>query len=339
MLLVGKLVNYAAKGGVANTALTPSDLDNGSIGIYGMQAGEYRDKLIVSGATATGVIGDNDFKGTSIKICEGLGGGLFKTSAMTDVKGIQKLLTSGYVAPTPWTAYIGYNGTSGAVLINSVSPTETRPQTELLVKIREGHSNQEFDRPKYFDVLIDTTGETQLTILNKIKAALDDGRGNPPMFTTTISSSGGNSGLKLVALDVWKTYVINIEGRIENSPITVNGETLGSGSYRLLRKFEIDSQAKRGDLYTSDREFKSIPTSLIDGTTYDVYKMDAINYLIPGGAGGAGLAGNPTVGTSVTTMLAFPSAGVTTAGGNQIEVETILQQLSGITITSLVEAP
>lgn len=335
MLLVGKAVNYAAKAGVANAALTPNDLDAGSIGVYGRQEGSYRDTLIISGATATGKTSAADFKGKTVKIVEGLGGGKFKVSEFMDVKDIKQVLPSAYSAPIAWKAYIGYNGTTGGVVLGEFSPV----RNELLVKVKERYPNLEEGMPYYYDVLLNATGETQQTILTKIKAAIDDGRGNPVIFNTVISNSGTDYGLALTAKDTLKQYVISMEGPIEDTPITIIGADYGSGTYEGLRPFEKLSQAKRGNFYTLDREYKEVPASLVSGTTYDTYVLGAINYLVPGGYGGAGLAGNPTVGTSVGVQVVFPSTGVSTAGGNQIEFETIIKALIPVTFTSLVEAP
>lgn len=334
MLVVGKAVNYAAKGGVANTALIPTDLDLGAVGIYGRQDGAYRDTLIISGATATGKTAASDFKGKTIKICEGLGGGKFKTSEFMDVKGISQVNPSAYSAPVAWKAYIGYNGTTGGVVLGEFGTV----RNELLVKVKERYENLEEGMPYYYDVLLNATGETQQTILTKIKAAIDDGRGNPVIFTTAISNSGAEYGLSLTAKDLRKQYVISMEGPIEDTPITINGADYGSGTYLGLIKFEKESQAKKGNLYTSDAEFtKKVPASLVDGTTYDTYVLGAVNSLIPGGYGGAGLAGNANVETSVGVQVVFPSTEDNDAGKNQIEFETIIKALTGVTFTTLVE--
>lgn len=333
MLIVGTAVNYAAKAGVSGAALNPTELDKGSVGLYGMQEGEYRDSLIISGATATGKVSAADFKGKTIKICEGLGGGKFKVSEFIDIAGIGKINTSAYAAPVAWKAYIGNNGTSGAIVVDTLNPV----RNEVNIEIREMFSNRERGMTYRYTVLLAATGETTATILAKIKAAIDAGVEGVNPFTT-VAINGGNTGLSFSALDNTKEYTIAIQGAIETSTITIEAATQGSGTYRLLRKFwEKLSQAKRGNFYSLDREYKEVPNSLVEGTAYDTYILGAVNAHVPGGYGGAGLAGNPTVGTSVEVQVVFPN-GASAAGANQAEFEAIIKALTGATFTTLVGA-
>lgn len=330
MLIVGTAVNYAAKGGVANAALVPTDLDKGSVGIYGLQVGTYRDTLIVSGATAAGKTSSDDFKGKTVKVCEGLGGGKFKVSEFIDIKGLGEMWVSPYAAPVAWKAYIGYNGTSGGVIID---PLNAYGKNDVVFEIKERDSNLEKGPAMYASALIDAT-DTQQTILAKIKADLDAKYGE--LFTSVIANSGANYGLSITAKNVNRDYVISMAGKITQTPITVQGLDFGSGTYERLFRFEANSQAYRGDVPSLD--YKRIPTSLVDGATYDTYILNAINSQVPGGYGGAGLAGNANVETSVQVQVVFASTGVNTAGGNQIEFETIMKDLTGQTFTSLAEA-
>lgn len=331
MLITGTTANYAAKVGTANAALVPSDLDKGSVGIYGKDKTTNRDVLIVSGSTATGKINAAAFTGESFKLCEGLGGGKFKVSEFLYTKGVDKINSSVYRAPVAWKAYIGNNGTSGQILIDTLNPT----RNEVMIEIREVFSNRERGVRQYYDILL-VPGETVTTVLTKIKAALDVGVEGVSYFTTVIN--GGNTGLSLTALDTSKEYEINIQGAIEDSTITIQAGDRGAGTYAGLRPYEILSQAKHGNLYTSDREYKTVADSLVEGTTYDTYVIGAVNAHVPGGYGGAGLAGNAKVATSVEVVVVFPHAVNTTAGGNQTEFEAILEAITGIEFSLLVAA-
>lgn len=321
MLIVGTTGSYGASGGVADAALTPDLLDKGSIGIYGMNEGEFRDKLIVAGATATGVIGIANFTGKTFKIVEGLGGGKFKVSQFVDVKGIDTFNKSAYRAPVAWKGYIGNNGTTGSVIINS----PLKPMNNVIdIEFRPIYSNREEGMPQYYSVPIDATGETITTILAKIKAVVDAGTGGKVYFTTAIN--GGTTGISFTSLNLKENYTLQMRGAIETSSRTIIGRDPGAGVYEVLRPIEKQSQADRGNLYSLDREFKESPLSLVDGATYDTYVLNAINSLVPGGYGGAGLAGNPTVGTSVKVLITLPSG----ASDNKTDFEAIMAGLVAI---------
>jgi hypothetical protein len=334
MLIVGKNANYAASGGVANTALTPNLLDNGAIGIYGLQEGGIRDTLIVSGSTATGKTADAEFVGKTIKICEGLGNGRFKTSEVMDLKGIGRIVPSAYAAPVAWKGYIGYSSvnTAGTITIDTLLPVKNH----VTIEVREQFSNREQGPIQFYEIELAATGETQQTIANKIKVVVDLGYNGTIYFTTVVGNSGSNYGVALTSIDTIKNYAIKINGAIEDSTITLVGSDKGSGTYERLLRFELKSQAKHGNLYTSQRDYHEVAASLVVGETYDVYVVPAINTNVSGGHGGAGLAGNPSTQTSVNVIVAFAPDG-DTANGGQIEFETIMKEITDQTWTSLVE--
>lgn len=332
MLTVGTAVNYGASAGVANAALNPGMLDAGSVGVYGIQEGEYVEKLIISGATATGKIQASTFKGKNFKVCEGLGGGKFKTSEYVNRTGIQSVNASVYAAPAPWRGYIGWNTVAGNILITGLKES----YNSIDLEIREQFSNREEGQALFITVPINATGETNATVAAKVAAAINADQRGATMFTATVTTDGtDNRGVRLEAVDATKSYSIANRGAIETSPLTYRGVALGSGTYERLRRFEVLSQAKKGNFYTSDREYREVPTSLVDGAQYDVYMLGALNSHVPGGFGGAGLAGNAQVATTVELQFAFVVQ-ASTAGLNQIEFETVLKALSGATFTSIV---
>lgn len=336
MLTVGTAVNYAATAGVANAALLPSQLDKGSIGIYGVQKGSLVETLIISGSTTTGKTGDNDFIGDTFKICEGLGGGKFKKSEFFNRKGFDLLNASAYRAPAPWRGYIGWNTVAGTILITGLKEAYNSVDLEF----REIYSNREEGQRIYVSVAINPTGETAETIADKVVAAVNANTQAAAIVTAVkTNQSTTNFGVRFEAVDATKSYTLQNRGNIETSPMTFRGVDLGAGTYAQLRRFELESQAKKGNFYTLDREYKEVPASLVEGTTYDVYMLGTVNSHVPGGYGGAGLAGNPYVGTSIGHQVVFAQPQDSTAGKNQIEFETIIQVITGLTFTSVVEAP
>ena len=327
MLIVGKKVDYASKDGTANTALVPSDLDAGSIGIYGLDAGGLRDVLITNASAGTGKVVATAFKGKTIKICEGLGNGEFKVSEFLDVKGIAQFTASAYKAPVAWKGYIGYNGTNGGIVLGEFGTV----RNEVAIKIERRYENGEYGDPRFIDVLLAATGETQATIATKIQTALNkDG-----YFTIVVANSGADYGVSITSKTTGKDYRISMQGPIQDTLIRYNSYEVGTLAY--LQKEEAYSQAKRGNLYTSETAYKKLPTSLDLAGLHDVYQIGATNTNVSGGYGGAGLAGNPSTETTVGVVVALESTidNDDLVNGNQKDFETIMTALTGITITTL----
>lgn len=331
MLIIGKKVKYAAKNGTANTALVPSDLDAGAIGIYGLDKDGLRDVLITNAVTATGKVAVASFKGKTVKICEGLGNGAFKVSEFLDCKGISVFTSSPYKAPVAWKAYIGYNGTANGIVLGQFGTV----RNELAIKIEQRFTNGEYGYPQFYDVLLDATGETQQTIATKIKTALD----LVGFFTVVVANSGANYGVSITSKVTGKDYRISMQGPIQDTKVTYVGYELGTLDY--LKKVEAYSQARRGDMYTSEVDYKKIPSSIDNAALYETYAIGAINTNISGGFGGAGLAGNPSTETSVEVIVAFDSTedNDDLVNGGQKDFEVVMSALSGITVgTQVVDA-
>lgn len=133
MLIVGKDVKYGASGAVANAALTPNLLDDGSVGVYAIDPIDNMQKLVIVGSSGTGLLTATNFKGKSLTICQGLGSGKFLVSENFDVAGIRSITGSKFAAATGQTSYVGYNETTGSLNI----PTLTGTRNEVTIGIRE----------------------------------------------------------------------------------------------------------------------------------------------------------------------------------------------------------
>lgn len=335
LLIVGKTaVKYAALSATANAALLPSQLDAGSVGIYGRDKDGAKDVLIIQGASTTGKVQASLFKGKTIRICEGLGGGKFKVSEYIDLAGINlaQCNAAAYLAPVAWIGYIGYNdittvGTLGV-------PTSTKVKNPFTIRIVEQQVNNasEQNYPRYYDVNINagTAGATyEEAAADAIVATINTVvAGQDTLFTATKVSSTPKFGVKLVAADTTKQYYISVLGTpIENTDISYIPGVTGAGTYDKVLAMEVLSSPYRGDIQTMSTLDKHVVSSIVSGGTYDVYKITSVNTEIPGGGGGAGLAGNAVVQSSIGAIVAFAQPQTDAPGGNQTEFAEIMLDL------------
>lgn len=341
MLIVGKTaLNYAASGGTANAALTPNMLDAGSVGIYGRDKAGLKDVLIIQGASATGKVQATAFLGKTIRICEGLGGGKFRVSEYIDLAGIDLTLSgsSAYTAPVAWKGYIGYNDVTLAG--NIAAPTSTNAKNPVDIRIVEVSRNVAGDQfyPTYYTIEVPagTAGDVyDEAIVDALVAKIN---AQDDLFTATKVESGTMKGVKLVAADVTKSYSISVLGdTIENANVSYVAGSSGSGTGAKVAELEKKSAPYRGDLYTFSAIDKRSGSTVNASGTYDLYVISAINTQVPGGAGGAGLAGNPTVGTSVQVTVAFEQPATDAAGGGQQEFYEIMIDLKPGIFADIVE--
>lgn len=98
--------------------------------------------------------------------------------------------------------------------------------------------------------------------------------GNPPTTNTAYTAI---LGMSLTFLDATKNYAVNIQGVIENSPVSYVGKVNGSGVALDLQAVEFESDIYRGYLYTMSTVEKQ-PTKTIDiSKTYDTFVLTSIN--------------------------------------------------------------
>ena len=124
---VFKDLNYGASktSTTKDTALTPYDLKDGAIGIYGISRSNNAGylSLIVNAASSAGsLVKDTDFDGNEIFIYQGTSDGCRLSSAIKvkPTSNITSLVTQAYVAGTLGVSYVGFNATSGSLNFPSV---------------------------------------------------------------------------------------------------------------------------------------------------------------------------------------------------------------------------
>ncbi len=335
MLIVGTAVKYASKEATANAALIPSDLDAGSVGIYGRDKDALTDTLIILGSTTTGKTQASAFKGKTIKICEGLGGGKFKVSEFIDLAGITEATVSAYTAPVAEKFYVGYNGTGGTA-INLPVLTAGIKYTAVLKAQIINNANSEPEQWHTYEANV-VTGDTESTVMTKLKAAVDAGQYGTVWFDTLISNSGSAYGLRITAKDATTHYNYSISGVLEASSTKKAYGKMGTGTAEQLLVIEKVSNSYRGDMYTLSTLDKHVVSSVEAGETYDVYTIYGVNKMVRGSFASGGQSATES---NIQTTIAFLQPQDDTAGNNQVDFEDILRLFyTDLAVTIVEEAP
>lgn len=126
-LLVFKDTNYAASAtnAAVNSATTPDQLEDGAIGIYGIDPilNPNNLSLITDAAASSGsLVNKSDFKGDRLAVYQGTATGI-ATEVFTTVavkKGTLLVTTQAHIAGTKGVFYAGYNGTTGSLNLPAV---------------------------------------------------------------------------------------------------------------------------------------------------------------------------------------------------------------------------
>jgi hypothetical protein len=124
-LLIGKDVNYGASKSVATAqaATSPELLADGAIGIFGIDdtaanGNDGKLALITLATDNAGRIGVANFKGKQIVIAQGTSDGVFLSNYI-NIEDIDYARGREYAAPVMQVSYIGFDGTSGSLTLDS----------------------------------------------------------------------------------------------------------------------------------------------------------------------------------------------------------------------------
>lgn len=138
---VFKDTNYGASttNTATNSALSPNDLADGAIGIYGidpvLNAGNL--SLIINAGPSSGrLVNKADFKGDRLQIYQGTPSGVaVEVSNVIDVSdnGRLSITSQAYIAGTKGVYHVGYNGISGSLNL----PTIISRGDEAIVRVND----------------------------------------------------------------------------------------------------------------------------------------------------------------------------------------------------------
>lgn len=292
-LLIGKNLAYAkTDAGAANSALTPDLLASGSIGVYGFDPVSNKTVLITETATGTGLMPASTYKGKTIQIFQGIGNGKAIEGGIFDVKGIQSILANPYEAPNFGALYLGYNETSGNLVVTYDAELQQNQATVKIIEKNVGNN----DRDYYHVTVPVTSTSTSNSVTAALVAKINELYGD--MFTATQTNATTNYGIKLVPKQL-RDYTLISQEAIEGNFQTKVGNYRGSGTPAIIADLEVESNIRRGQI-NKDLFDKKFVSNVDTSGTYNLYKLSVINT-----TNQAFLGPNPGMSENVESYYAF----------------------------------